>query len=338
MNPTRPNRKRRSAPLAAELLETRQMLTGGVGSTFAIVPGTISTANGHTSVSFNLNPAYFTDPGNKSFQLGIDVAPGTNSTVNPVIQSVTTPTGKTLSVSHSLYDTAVKRTGVEATNKNSTAVLVTIPGLQAKTAKSFTYKVNVSAVQQTSGQVLIGFYLPGDANGVGTVNQADLNAINYSMNTNAAQSNTKYSFDADANRDGQITPADLAIAKKNLGVGTTVSPVISANVAPSEMTDATNRITNKNQVTITGATTPNATITYTETGEVPVVATADKTGNYSITVNLLTGSNTFSVTTTDAFGQSITGSINSITYNPAAIPVSSTAAAPTPTVTPTTTG
>jgi hypothetical protein len=333
MNPSRPNRRRRTTTLAAEMLETRQMLTGGVGSTFAIIPGTITKTDGQVSVSFNLNPAYFTDPGNKSFELGLDIAAGTNSTVNPVIESVTTPTGKTLSVSHAVYDPAVKRTGIEATNKDSTAVLVTIPGLEAKTAKSFTYKVNVSAMDQTSGAVLVGFYLPGDADGLGVVNQSDINAVKYAMGTNAAQSSSNYSFDADANRDGQINAQDLKIAQKNLNVGTTVSPVISANVAPSEMTDPTNRITNQSSVTITGATTPNASITYQETGEVPVTATADKLGNYTITIPLLTGSNTYNVTTVDAFGQTITGAINSITYEPGAVPVSSTAPAPTATTT-----
>jgi hypothetical protein len=331
MKSSRPNRKRRNASLASEMLETRQMLTGGVGSTFAIIPGTISKANGQVSVSFSLNPAYFTDPGNKPFTLGLDVAPGTSSTVNPVIQSVTTPTGKTIGVSHAVYDSAVKRSGQEATDKNSTAALVTIPGLPAKTAKSFTYKVNVSAIGQTSGQVLVGFYLPGDANGLGTINQADLNAIKYALNSNAAQTNGKYAFDADANRDGQINKQDVTIATKDLGVGTTVSPVISANVAPTEMVDPTNRITNQNSVTITGSGTPNETVTYSETGEVPVTTTADKSGNYSITIPLLTGTNTYTVTTTDAFGQVITGSINSITYTPGAIAPSSTAAAPTTT-------
>jgi hypothetical protein len=329
MKSTRPIRKRLTASFAPEMLETRQMLTGGVGSTFAIIPGTITKTDGTVSVSFNLNPAYFTDKGNKPFTIGLDVAPGTNSTVNPVIESVTTPTGQTLKVSHATYDSAVKRTGVEATNKNSTAALVTIPGLLAKTAKSFTYTVNVSAVQQTSGQVLVGFYLPGDANGVGTVNQADINAIKYGMGYNATDTTSHYSFDADANRDGQINAKDVAIAEKNMGVTTTVSPVISANVAPTEMTDPTNRITNQNTVTVTGATTPGATITYQETGEVPTVATADAQGNYSITVPLLTGANSYNVTTSDGFGQSITGTINSITYDPNAVPVSSTASTST---------
>jgi len=332
MKSSRTDRKRRQVSIAPELLETRQMLTGGVGSTFAIIPGTIAKTNGQTSISFNLNPAYFTDPGHKSFQLGLDIAPGTNSTVNPVITSVTTPTGKVISVTHSPYDPAVKRTGVEATNKNSTAALVTIPGLPAKNAKSFTYKVNVSAVQKTSGAVLVGFYLPGDAGGIGVINQSDINAVKAALNSNAADKTGKYSFDADTNRDGQVNAKDLAITQKNFGIGTTVSPVISANVSPNQMVDPKNRITNLNKVTITGATTPNASISYSETGEVPITTTANSLGNYSITIPLLTGANTYNVKTTDAFGQSIQGSINSITYNPAAITVTSTAST-TPTST-----
>ncbi len=56
-------------------------------------PGHDRQGGRHVSVSFNLDPALFTDKGNKPFLLGIDVAPNTNSTANPMIQSVTTPTG-----------------------------------------------------------------------------------------------------------------------------------------------------------------------------------------------------------------------------------------------------
>jgi hypothetical protein len=319
MNPSRPNRKPRTSTFAPELLETRQMLTGGVGSTFAIIPATISKAGGQVSVSFSLNPAYFTDPGNKPFLLGLDVAPGTNSTVNPVIKSVTTPTGKTLGVTHGVFDSAVKRTGVQGTTTMSSAALVTIPGLPAKTAKSFTYKVNVSGIQQTSGSILVGFYLPGNASGSGTVTQADLNAIRYGMNTTASDTTGKYSFDADVNRDGKLNAQDLTLATKNLGVGTTVSPVISANVTPTQMVDPKNRITNLNKVTITGAATPNSTITYSETGILPINTVADKLGNYTVSLPLLTGANSYSVSTADAFNQKITGSINTITYTPGAV-------------------
>ncbi len=43
--------------------------------------------------------------------------------------------------------------------------------------------------------------------------------------------------------------------------------------------------------------------------------TADATGNYSIMVPLGNGSNTFKVTTSDAFGQSITGEISPVTWS-----------------------
>ena len=324
MNPSRPNRKPRSSTFAPELLETRQMMTGGVGSTFAIIPATISKAGGQVSVSFALDPAYFTDPGNKPFLLGLDVAPGTNSTANPVIKSVTTPAGKTLGVVHAAFDAAVKRTGVQGSTSMSSAALVTIPGLPSKLAKSFTYKVNITGSQQTSGSILVGFYLPGNASGSGTVAQADINAIRYGLNTTASDTTGKYSFDADTNRDGKLNALDVTIATKNLGVGTTVSPVISANVTPSQMVDPKARVTNLNKVTITGAATPNSTITYSETGIVPIVTTSDKLGNYSVSLPLLTGSNSYSVSTTDAFNQTITGTINSITYTPGAVAPTST--------------
>ena len=337
MNPSRPDRKPRTPSLAPEQLENRQMLTGGVGSTFAIIPATISKAGGQVSVSFTMNSTLFKDPGNKPFILGIDVAPNTSSTVNPQITSVTTPTGQKLNATHATFDPKVTRTGVQGSGKLSTAALVTIPGLPAKGAKSTTYKVNVTGLDKTSGNLLLGFYLPGDADGSGTVDTADLNAIRYAMNTDASDTTGKYSFDADTNRDGMINKQDLTIATKNLGVSTTVSPVISANVSPSQMVDPTNRITNLKTVTITGATTPNATIAYSETGEPAVNTTADKTGNYSVTLPLLTGINTYNVTTTDAFHQTITGSINSITYNPAAVAPTTSTTSTTATTSTTTT-
>ena len=88
------------------------------------------------------------------------------------------------------------------------------------------------------------------------------------MNTTANDTTGKYSFDADANRNGKIDQQDLAIAQKNLGVGTTVSPVISANLDPTSVADPKNRITNIPTVHITGTATPNATIAYAVPGGV----------------------------------------------------------------------
>ena len=329
VNPSNPKPRRpRSPQLSAETLEQRELMTGGVGDTFAILPATIKTVGGHTSVAFTLDPKLFTDPGNKPFTLGIDVAPNSSSTANPMVQSVTTNHGKTLSVQHAVFDTAVTRTGVQAGSKLSSAALVTIPGLPTAKDKSMVYKVNISAIGKTSGNILVGFYLPGDAAGTGTVNQTSINAIQYSLGVNANDTTGKYSFDADVNRDGMINQKDLTIAKQNMGIGTRVSPVISANLSPTGIADPKNRISMVPNVAVTGSATPGASITYSAPNLPIQTVTADPTtGAYTVPLHLNVGANTYSVVTTDAFQQKISGSIASITYTPGATPVAVTAAA-----------
>ena len=313
------------------------MMTGGVGNTFAILPATIAKAGGTATVSFNLDPKLFTDKGNKPFVIGIDVAPNSTSTANPTITSVTTPTGQTLKAQHTVFDAEVKRTGVQSESKTSSAALITIPGLP-KAGKPMTYKVNVSALNKSSGDILLGFYLPGDATGGGTVNQAGLNATQYALSTNANDTTGKYSFDADANRDGVIDKKDVALAKQNMGISTTVSPVIAANLDPAGITDPKNRIANVPSVTVTGTATPGASITYAATGLPTQTVTADATtGAYTVPLQLLMGPNTYNVTTSDGFKQKITGSIASITYTPGALPVATTAASTAAATTTTTT-
>ena len=322
MIPTNPKPRRSKTPsLHAEILEARELMTGGVGDTFAILPATISKAGGHTSVEFTLDPKLFTAKGHKPFVLGIDVAPGSSSSTNPVVKSVTTPTGKTLAVTHAKFDPTVKRTGVQSDSKLSSASLVTIPGLP-KSAKSMTYKVNVSALDNSSGEVLVGFYLPGDSNGTGKVDQSSVNAIQYALNANANDTTGKYSFDADANRDGVINKKDLKIAQQNMGIGTTVSPVISADLSPTGIADPKNRISMTPNVVVTGVATPGATLTYASPNLATQTVTADATtGAYAVPLQLNVGANTYTVTATDAFKQKITGSIAAITYTPGAVPV-----------------
>ncbi len=71
------------------------------------------------------------------------------------------------------------------------------------------------------------------------MNQASINATQYAMGTDANDTTGKYTFDADANRDGKIDKTDLAIAKENMGIGTTVTPVISADLSPTGIADPT---------------------------------------------------------------------------------------------------
>ena len=328
MKPTDPKTRRPKTPaLAAEALETRQMMTGGVGDTFAILPATIKKAGGTATVEFNLDPKLFTNTGKKPFVLGIDVAPNSNSTANPSVTSVTSNTGKKLAVAHSTFDPSVKRTGVQSDSKVSSAALVTIPGLPKATDKSTTYKVTVTGLGKSSGDILVGVYLPGDAAGTGVVNQASVNATQYALNANANDTTGKYSFDADANRDGRIDKKDVALVKQNIGVGTTVSPVISADLGQTGVTDATNRIVNIPLVNVTGAATPGASVTFSATGMPTQTVTADPTtGAYTVPLALNVGTNSYSVTSTDAFKQTIDGTIAAIKYDPTSTVAAVTAA------------
>ncbi len=82
---------------------------------------------------------------------------------------------------------------------------------------------------------------------------------------------------------------------------------------------AADRTTPYSTVHFAGDATPNATVTFLDQqGGSTTTTTADSTGAYSIMVPLVTGSNTFTVTTMDAFGQSITGAITPVVYSPPA--------------------
>jgi phosphotransferase system glucose/maltose/N-acetylglucosamine-specific IIC component len=69
-------------------------------------------------------------------------------------------------------------------------------------------------------------------------------------------------------------------------------------------------------VTLQGVASSGATVAYASANGSPVSTTADATGNYKITVPLAAGANTFTVTSTDSFGQTISGTIAAITYKP----------------------
>ena len=91
--------------------------------------------------------------------------------------------------------------------------------------------------------------------------------------------------------------------------------MISVNLNPAA--DPLNdRITSDSTVNFTGTVTPGATVTFKEinNNSPGATTTADSSGNYSIMVPLGVGANTFSVTSHDAFGQTISGQIAAVTY------------------------
>ena len=97
-------RKKRGRDFSLEMLEGRQLLSAGEGSTFAIMPGTIASAGQVSSVQFKIDPSQFTPAKGGKILLGIDVAASPGSTVEPEIISVKDARGHVAaSLIHSVY-------------------------------------------------------------------------------------------------------------------------------------------------------------------------------------------------------------------------------------------
>ncbi len=318
-------RVRRGRCLAPDVLEPRMVLSSGQGSTFAIMPGSIDSAGQVSSVPFTIDPSLFTPASGMhgKMMIGIDVTPATASTttsgtaapitLRPDVVSVTSSTGQVIKVDHTHYYPKIAKAN-HLGHTPTSAVLLTMK-VPATGDAPVGYSVQIKGMDHTTGKYLLGFYLPGDANGDGTVNSTDITTIK-SLKGDAATS-SNYNFDADVNRDGIINKKDVNLAEENLGASTKVSPVVSVNLDPAS-DPSLDRTTPYSTVHFAGEMTPGATITYAnnQNNGAATTATADSTGAYSIMVPLVSGSNTFSVTTNDGFGQSISGQISPVVYDP----------------------
>jgi hypothetical protein len=313
MNPSKnAPRRGKKVELNPETLESRALLTGGTGNMIAILPGTIATPKEVGSTSFTLSSSHFTIPRGK-VTLGIDIVPDAAATFKPEISSVEDPTGRAIrGTSRAMFNPAIERNR-ETGDPRSSAMLVPLTTPRGKAFTSSTFTVKVTGAEDTTGRYLLGFFLPGDADGNGVVDGADVKAVRSALGS--TPSDALYKFDADADRDGRINNTDLRITQRNKGAKTTISPVVSANLDPASDSDAADRKTTISTVHFSGEVTPGATVTFTETTQktAPVSTTADDTGNYSIMVPLATGENSFRVSTQDAFGQNISGGIAPVT-------------------------
>jgi hypothetical protein len=315
MYPNQPaKRRRRDFAVSAESLETRELLTGGAGNTFAILPATVTQAGQTSVVKFTIDATHFTTPRHQ-ITLGVDVVADPSSKIQPKIVSIKPAAGGVADQTiHARYDPHINQLKV-AVGSMTSAV---ISPLHLTAGKSETFTVAVKGMNNTTGKYLLGFYLPGDVNGDGVVDKTDITALKAALGSHAGD--TKYNFDADSNRDGKVSAADLQYAMQNMGVKTTISPVVSANLDQSTNALLSTRVSKIPLVKFLGQASPGATVTFDEASgkNTPVTATADSKGNYSAVVNLAPGSNTFNVTTMDGFGQSISGTLAPVTYDTSA--------------------
>jgi hypothetical protein len=297
----------RKLRLHAESLETRELLTGGAGSTFAITAGNITSAGGSQATTVHIDSSHFTMP-RHSVTIGIDLAPVGNSAISGRIDSISQ------NAEGGQRGSRIRLQRV----RNNEAILANLRLPRGQTGADET--INVTAQNGTQGQYLLGFYLAGDANGDGQVDKTDISLIDKAIG--AISGDKQYTLDLDTNRDGRIGLNDMMLAKRNLGVKTTITPVLNANLDPASDTGTSDRITNEKVVHFSGLGTPGATITYAEVNNrTPAVSTtADASGNYSLNIPLALGTNTFQLTSTDAFKQTISGTISPVTYMTEAVP------------------
>jgi len=307
MHPTNPKPRRRPrATPSPEALEARGLLTGGAGNTFALVLGTITEAGGAAAQRFTIDPNHFSKPSGQPI-LGIDITGQNQSSVDPRIVGV--DAAGTITAQGTGGARGRRGAGLRLSRgPRSNAVLATMDG----NSQPAEYSVRIAARRRTSGGFLIGFFLPGDVDGNGVVEMADVDATRAALGARADQ--TRYVFDADANRDGRITRADVTLTRRNLGARTNVTPVLTADLDPASA--GADRVSTTARVRLTGTATPGASITYADVAQQAPTAmtTADAAGAYSIELVLTPGSNTFRVTSTDAFGQTISGQIAPVTY------------------------
>lgn len=310
-------RRRTSCIPMPEALETRQVLTGGAGNTIAIMTGQLVETGKPVTVQFTVDPKNFT-LARGGVALGVDLVPTSNSQASPVIASITEGQGK--HVNHKSYGQGrpVTSGGQPITPAHIVELKLSSPRPRKNaTVAARSYDIAVTGRNNTTGAFLAGFYLVGDADGDGTVARKDLGVVRKAMGAKAGD--TKYNFDADANRDGRINSIDMTLAQKNLGAKTTIMPLITADLSVESDTGTADRVTALQNVTLTGVASTGATITYREIdAKTPNTSTsADSTGKYSITIPLAEGTNTFHVSSADSFGQTIAGTIAPITYKPA---------------------
>ncbi len=320
----------------AEPLEPRCLLTGGGGSTFAVIGEMIDQPGQSAVIDFEITPSLFTAR-RDTMILGFDTAAGaTTPSITPSIVDVLDSEGRSLETPVINPPSAFQRFGPAPDVPDGVvqnAVLRTVavpnpggsrfpfgPAVTPVAEPALSHTIEVGLPTDQSGQVLVGFYLPGETNDDGLVDLRDLTTIRRALNSTIGES--RYNFDADANRDARVTAEDLSIALANLGVRTQVRPTISATLDSESDTGPDDRVTTLEVVEITGEATPGTRIILTEQFRqttLPALV-VDQSGSYRYSAVLEPGPNQFRIDGEDPFGQEFVGILADITLDPDAEP------------------
>ncbi len=281
-----------------EVLEARLQLS-------AVVPAnSIGTAQGAVLRSGAVSAASVTvaasnlTAGKSSTLFSIFVAPGSASSLDPRIVGVKASDGRLLSIKQGRPFVAGRADGQAAA-----FVKVSVPG---------PLTVLVSGGNRSAGAYSLDVTLAGDANGDGTVNQADLPAFAAAYLSTPGDKN--YNAAADFNQDGIVNQVDAKALEQNMqpiktGPLTLITHLLPSDRAQYSTPANSGGSTFKQNVTVVGHTMPGSIVIqdgtsgfYKWTG--PAYAT-NSDGVFLAPETLSSGINTFNFLVIDPFGRQL---------------------------------
>ena len=243
-------RPRRSQRPTLEFYEARPLMSGvmpvdllSVGDGVVAQPGAIARIG---AIIEGRNLAR----GRASTLIGLDARPAPGETIQPRILLAEGPGGRRLPI-------RVGAPFIPRINERSLAY--------ARDGRAGTLTSGVTGSRGTTGGVVVSTFLPGDVNGDGLVDLADLRAFAPAYNTR--RGDPAYLPSADANRNGQVGQGDARFILRNLTPLTPRIPLrVDVHLAAEDLLhDATvtsdpDGITRHRVVTVVGRTTPGSIV------------------------------------------------------------------------------
>jgi hypothetical protein len=236
-----------------------EFLEGRLQPSVALTPGVLGLAEGLVSrpgmiaaTTATVAPQNLT-PDKHATLFGIFVQPAASSPLDPRIVAVEGSHGQRLPIfSGRPFRPA---DGGQASDQAVAFVKASSPG---------TLMILVTGKNHTTGSYTVETTLPGDVNGDGQVNLADLNLFAKAYSSERGQ--TAYSPAADFNRNGLVNLYDAKMLEHNMTPRTPEIPLNAAiNLLPSDQAHYaapknSGGSTSKKDITINGYTTPGSLV------------------------------------------------------------------------------
>ena len=265
-----------------ELLEDRRLLAGG--NIFAQFVGDVATSGERVEIPIAISTPDFTFRGSDTL-LGFHVR-GTNGLLDPAAVEIRNNSGSILPAIYS------------ATDLSGSLDSLTLAQLSTGS-----YSVFIADEGNGIGPFQLDVFLVGDADGNRAVERADADIIRGIFG--ALQSDANYVVEADANLDARITSFDLFQWQINSSDSTDIAP-LSLTAIATVGGDATSRALDDELITISGVTSPVATVELDTDGDgaADLTTAPDPDGSYSFQLSFSeAGLRTLSATARDSFGQ-----------------------------------